>query len=127
MRKLTLVLVQTVALAVALLAATTAQAHTTEGDAKFGIQITLPGLINEVAVDEVRRLVYAANFSAGRVEVVSMDTQQRVDSFPTSPQPNANTGIAVSIDRQWLVATSIPVTPGKSTVTVVNLNDTSVP
>ncbi len=128
MRKLTLVSVQTVALVATLLAATGAWAHTTEGDAKFGTQITLPGIINDVAVDEVRRLVYAANYTAGRVEVVSMDTQQRIGSFPTSPQPAATSGIAISPNRQWLVATSQPVTSGvpqQSSVTVVNLNDTS--
>ena len=128
MRKLTLVSVQTVALVASLLAATVSWAHTTEGDAKFGTQITLPGIINDVAVDELRRLVYAANFTAGRVDVVSMDTQQRISSFPTSPQPAATSGIAISPNRQWLVATSHPVTSGvpqQSSVTVVNLNDTS--
>jgi DNA-binding beta-propeller fold protein YncE len=128
MRKLTLVSVQTVALVASLLAATGAWAHTTEGDAKFGTQIALPGIINDVVVDELRRMVYAANFTAGRVDVVSMDTQQRISSFPTTPQPAATSGIAISPNGRWLLATSHPVTSGvpqQSSVTVVNLDDTS--
>lgn len=128
MRKSTLVSVQTVALMATLLAATAAWAHTTEGDAKFGTRVLLPGHINEVAIDEMRRLVYAANYSAGRVEVVSMDTNLRIGSFPTSPQPAGTSSVAISPNGQWLVATSQPVNSGvpqQSSVTIVNLNDTS--
>ena len=95
----------------AAVAATGAWAHTTEGDAKFGTRVLLPGHINEVAIDEMRRLVYAANFSAGRVEVVSMDTNLRIGSFPTSPQPAGTSGVAISPNGQWLVATSVPLVP----------------
>lgn len=128
MRKLTLASVQTVALAATLLAATGAWAHTTEGDAKFGTPVPLPGHINEVAIDEIRRFVYAANFSAGRVEVVSMATNQRIDSFPTSPQPAGTSSVAISPNGLWLVATSQSSPTGptqQSSVTIVNLNDTS--
>ncbi len=90
--------------------------------------IQLPGQINDLVVDESRGLVYAGNFSAGRVDVVSMDTNARISSFSTSPQPSAMSGMAVSPNGQWLVATNVPVTfgvPQLSGVTVVNLNDPS--
>ena len=48
-----------------------AQGHVS-GGTTFGTVIPLPGIINDVAVDEARGLVYAGNFSAGRVEVVSI-------------------------------------------------------
>src|SRR5690606_17697917 len=47
---------------------------------------------------------------------------------PVTPQPAATSGIAISPNGQWLVATSQPVTSSvaqQSSVTVVNLNDTS--
>src|SRR5690606_1419677 len=123
------VAVRTAALVGTLLAATALRAHTTEGDASFGTRVLLPGHINEVAIDEVRRFVYAANLSAGRVEVVSMATNQRIGTFstsppsPTPPQLNATSSIAMSPNGRWLVATSqlVPI------VTIIDLNDTGNP
>ncbi len=119
-------LIRTAAVVAALACAVAAFAQS--GQTSFGTAITLPGQINDIAVDEARGLVYAGNFSAGRVEVVSMDTSSRISSFSTSPQPSAMSGMAVSPNGQWLVATNLPVTvgvPQLSGVTVVNLNDPS--
>lgn len=94
----------------------------------FGEVIPLPGAINELYVDEARGLIYAANFNAGRVEVVSMATRRRVGSFPTTPDSAATSGMAVSHDNQYLVTTNLPATVGvaqNGSVTVVNLNDTA--
>lgn len=96
--------------------------------ATFGQPIPLPGQINEIHVDEARGLIYAGNFSAGRVEVVAMDTNQRITSIPLSAQSAAASGMAVSHDGRWLVSTNTPVTfgvPQLSSLTVVNLNDAS--
>ena len=104
------------------------QAHSIEQANTFGEIIALPGHINDVALDEVRRLVYAGNFSAGRVEVISMATNQRISSFPTSPQPSAMSGMAMSLDARFLVAINVPVTSGVSqlsSITVINLNDST--
>ncbi len=71
-------------------------------------------------------MVYAGNFSAGRVEVVSMATNQRIGSFVTTPQPAAMVGMAMSVDSRFLVTLNAPVTSGVSQfsgVTAVNLND----
>ena len=102
-----------------------AQGHVS-GGTTFGTVIPLPGIINDVAVDEARGLVYAGNFSAGRVEVVSMATHQRIGSFVTTPQPAAMVGMAMSVDSRYLVTLNAPVTSGVSQlsgVTAVNLND----
>ena len=105
-----------------------AQAHSIEQAGTFGQIIALPGHINDVEVDEVRQLVYAGNFSAGRVEVISMTTNQRISSFPTSPQPSAMSGMAMSLDARYLVAINVPVTSGVSqlaSITAINLNDST--
>ena len=47
----------------------------------------LPGEINELFVDEARRLIYACNFTGGRVEVISMDTHQSISRITTTPTP----------------------------------------
>ena len=104
------------------------QAHSIEQVNTFGQIIALPGHINDVAVDEVRQLVYAGNFSAGRVEVISMATNQQISQFPTSPQPSAMSGMAMSLDARFLVAINVPVTSGVSqlsSITVINLNDST--
>ena len=104
-----------------------AQGHVT-GSTTLGQVIPLPGIINAVAIDEARGLVYAGNFSAGRVEVVSMATHQRVSSFSTTPQPAAMVGMDMSLDNRFLVTLNAPVTSGVSQlsgITAVNLNDPS--
>ena len=102
-----------------------AQGHVA-GNTTLGKVIPLPGHINAVAIDEARGLVYAGNFSAGRVEVISMATHQRVSSFSTTPQPAAMVGMDMSLDSRFLVTLNAPVTSGVpqlSGVTAVNLND----
>ena len=85
-------LIRTAVVAAALAVAVSAFAQS--GQTSFGTAITLPGQISDIAVDEARGLVYAGNFSAGRVEVVSMDTKRRTSSFSTSPSPSAMSGMA---------------------------------
>ena len=91
---------------------------------RLGTVIPLPGHISEMVVDEARGQIYAANFSAGRVEVVSMTTRRRLGSILTSSSPSAITAMAMTHDSRYLVVTSVPVseTPG-STVTVINIKD----
>ena len=92
----------------------------------FGHVIPLPGHINEIIIDESRGLLYAGNFSAGRVEVISTSTHQRVSSFLTNPTPSAVSAMAMSPDQRFLVVTNVPVTttiPRLSGLTVINLND----
>jgi len=101
-------------------------AHAQAAVQTIGEVTPLPGQISELFVDDGRRLIYAANFTAGRVEVLSMDTRQRIGSFVTTPRNAAATGMAVSPDGRWMIVTSKPVTLGVlqlSDVTVINLND----
>lgn len=91
----------------------------------FGEVIPLPGHINELILDEARGQMYAGNFSAGRVEVVSMTSNQRIGSFLSDTSPSALSAMAMSADGQYLVVTNVPATPAPalSGITVINLND----
>ena len=94
----------------------------------FGQQIPLNGQINELALDEARGLVYAGNFSAGRVDVIQIGSNQCIASFPTTPTSAATTGMAMSTDGQYLITTNFPVTFGVTqlaSITLINLNDPS--
>lgn len=99
-----------------------------DGRNAIGEVVQLPGQINEIFVDESRGLLYAANFTGGRVEVVSMSTLTRLSSFQTSPVPAGVSGMAVSADGRWMVVTNQPVTVGVnqlSGIAIINLNDPS--
>jgi uncharacterized protein (TIGR03437 family) len=97
----------------------------------FGSVIPLPGHIDEVILDDARGLVYGVNFSAGRVEVVSMASNQRVSSFLVSTNSNALVAAAMSRDNQYLVAVEVGLQPGgpgpgSGGLVVINLNNPSV-
>lgn len=94
----------------------------------FGQVIPLPGHINELILDEARGQMYAANFSAGRVEVLSMTTNQRIGSFLSDTSPSALSAMAMSADGQYLIVTNVPASPDPgalSGITVINLNNSA--
>ena len=72
----------------------------------IGQIIPLGGHIDEVAIDEARGLVYASNFSAGMVEVVSMATKRVTARYTSAPKDMATSGLAISPNKKWLVATN---------------------
>ena len=99
-----------------------------DGLQAIGETVTLPGMISELFVDEARGLLYAASFTGGRVHVVSMSTLQPLSSFSTSPIKAGLSGMAVSPNGRWMVATNQPVTNGViqlSGIAIINLNDPS--
>jgi uncharacterized protein (TIGR03437 family) len=92
----------------------------------IGRIIPLSGHINEVALDEARGLVYAGNFSAGTVDVVSIATKQVTARYTTAPVGAATTGMALSPNKKWIVATYFSAESGVSQfrgLTRINLND----
>ena len=94
--------------------------------AAFGKVIPLPGHINELIFDEARGQLYAANFSAGRVEIISAATNQRIGSFLPNTSPSALSAMAMSRDGAYLVVTEVfaPTDPtSRHGLTVINLND----
>ena len=55
--------------------------------ATFGKVIPLGGHTSDIALDERRKLVYAANFTANRIEVLSMTDETLRAPMPVAPQP----------------------------------------
>src|SRR5581483_11063912 len=70
--------------------------------ATFGSVIAIGGEASDVALDESRGVLYVANFTAGRIEVLSLAEQTIRSSIHVAPAPSA---LALSRDGRYLVAT----------------------
>jgi uncharacterized protein (TIGR03437 family) len=88
----------------------------------FGSVIQLPGHISEIALDEPRSSLYAANFTAGQVEVISTTSNRLVSSLRVGGQPS---GLCLSPDGRHLLVTNYNNFggPNLSSVVLINLND----
>ncbi len=120
---ITLVLRNTIRLALALAAMLAARPAAAGGS--FGRVIELPGHISDLVLDEPRGLLYAANFTAGHVDVISTGSNRLVSSLNIGGQPTA---LALSPDGLYLVVAnlnSFAGIPRTSSLAVINLNDLS--
>jgi uncharacterized protein (TIGR03437 family) len=70
----------------------------------FGTVVVLGGQPADLALDEARGLVYVANYTANRIDVVSTSTLRRVT---TIAMPAGPASIALSPDGNYLVATHL--------------------
>lgn len=68
--------------------------------APFGTVVPVGGHVSDVALDERRGLVYAANFTANRIEIISTTDYSRRVPVAVSAQPGA---LALSWDARFLV------------------------
>jgi uncharacterized protein (TIGR03437 family) len=68
--------------------------------ANFGTVVPVHGTVSDIALDERHGRVYAANFSAYRVEVVNTATNALLSPFSVPMPPSA---VAVSPDNRFLV------------------------
>jgi uncharacterized protein (TIGR03437 family) len=91
--------------------------------ATFGTVIPIPGQISDIALDNRRGVVYAANFTANRIEQISMGTRSLGSSIHVAPQPSS---LAVSSDGHYLVvghyAASATADVSSAGLSVVDLN-----
>lgn len=88
----------------------------------FGRVVALGGFTSDLALDEPRRSLYVANFTANRIDVVNLDTGQFQKSMNVASQPSS---VALSPNGRWLVVThyanfASPGTP-KNAVTVIDM------
>ncbi len=90
------------------------------GAATLGTVVPIGGHASDIALDESRGVVYVANYTANRIEVVSTQTQSIQRSIKVAAQPAA---LALSPDRRYLVVTHLSNfdTPNNS-VTVLDLS-----
>jgi uncharacterized protein (TIGR03437 family) len=70
----------------------------------FGTVVVLGGQTSDLALDEARGLVYVANYTANRIDVVSTSTLRRVTTIAMPAGPGS---IALSPDGKYLVATHL--------------------
>lgn len=90
--------------------------------ATFGRPIVIGGQAADLALDEGRGVLYIANFTANRIEVMSLETGAIQTSFNVAPQPGS---LAVSPDRRWLLVAhygnfATPNQP-RNALTLINL------
>ena len=68
----------------------------------FGKPVSIGGQAADVALDEGRGVLYVANFTANRIEVVSLADYTIQTSINVAPQPSS---LALSPDGRYLVMT----------------------
>ncbi len=94
----------------------TAQAGT------FGTRIQIGGEGADLALDEPRGLLYVADFTRNRIEIVSLAANQVVNSIAVDPNPSS---LSISPNGRWLLVThfgnnTLPVPPA-NVVTLIDL------
>jgi uncharacterized protein (TIGR03437 family) len=104
--------------AVALLAAATPAAAVS-----FGSVVPIGGHAADIALDESRGVLYVANYTANRIDVMSTADNTIHSSINVAPGPGS---LALSPDAQFLVVTHYANTttadPTNNLITVINLN-----
>lgn len=92
--------------------------------ATFGTVVPIGGHASDIALDEARGVLYIANFTANRIEVMSTADYSIQSSMNVAPQPGA---IALSPDGKFLIVAHYgnitPSDPSRNAVTLINLND----
>jgi len=66
----------------------------------FGKVVSIGGHASDVALDEPRGVLYIANFTANRIEIMSLQSNTVQTSLSVAAQPSA---ISVSPDGHWLL------------------------
>lgn len=89
----------------------------------FGTVVSIGGEASDLALDQTRGVLYVANFTANRIDVMSLATNTIQTSINVGAQPSS---IALSPDGHYLLATNFgnaaaPASPSNS-LTVIDLN-----
>src|SRR6266542_2305104 len=92
--------------------------------ATFGTVVPIGGHASDIALDESRGVLYIANFTANRIEVMSTANYAIRTSMNVAPQPGA---LSLSPDSKYLLVAHYgslaAADPSKNAVTLINLND----
>src|SRR5271168_2000638 len=90
----------------------------------FGTVVSIGGEAADLALDGTRGVLYIANFTANRIDVMSLATNTVQTSINVAAQPSS---IAMSPDGHYLVATNFgnAASPGSASnaLTVINLTN----
>ena len=92
--------------------------------ATFGTVVPIRGQASDIALDESRGMLYVANFTANRIEVMSTADYSIHTSMNVAAQPGA---LSLSPDSKFLLVAHFgnvtPTDPSQNVVTLINLND----
>src|SRR5437016_6506428 len=92
--------------------------------ATFGTVVPLVGQPSDIVLDEARGVLYIANFTANRIEVMSTADNSIRTSMNVAPQPGA---MAISPDSKYLIVAHYgnitPSDPSRNALTLINLED----
>ena len=90
------------------------------GAATFGTVVPIRGHVSDIALDPGRGVLYAANFTANRIEVVSTANLSLQAPIPVANQPST---LALSADGRFLVVGHYtnPAAPATA-LTIIDLN-----
>src|SRR5437016_201349 len=92
--------------------------------ATFGTAVPIGGHASDIVLDEARGVLYIANFTANRIEVMSTADYSIRTSMNVAPQPGA---MALSPDGRYLIVAHYgnitPVDPSRNSMTLINLED----
>ena len=106
------------------LAASIAAAGSPAVAATFGGVVPIGGHASDIALDESRGVLYIANFTANRIEVMSLADGSIRTSMNVAPQPGA---ISLSPDNKQLIVAHFgnitPADPSRNAITLINLDD----
>src|SRR5216684_466706 len=90
--------------------------------ATFGTVVSIGGHASDLALDEPRGVLYIANFTANRVEVMSLASNSIQTSINVAAQPSS---VALSPDGRYLVVAhygnAAPPASSSSALTVIDL------
>ncbi|HUB82346.1 MAG TPA: hypothetical protein VMB03_26295 [Bryobacteraceae bacterium] len=99
-------------------------ATTPASGATFGTVVAVGGQASDEALDETRGLLYIANFTANRIDVMSTATNSIQTSINVAAQPGS---LALSRDAQYLLVAhfnnSTPPVPSANLLTLIHLPD----
>jgi hypothetical protein len=94
--------------------------------ASFGAVVAIGGQAADIALDESRGVLYIANFTANRIDVMSIADSTVHTSMNVAPLPDA---LALSRDSQYLVVAHYgnvtPPNPSKNVITLINLKSSA--
>ncbi len=94
--------------------------------ATFGTVVSIGGHASDLALDEARGVLYIANFTANRVEVMSLAGNTIQTSINVAAQPSA---VALSPDGRYLVVAHYgniaPPASSASAITVIDLSNSA--
>src|SRR5215468_5764833 len=90
--------------------------------ATFGSVVPIGGHTSDIALDESRGVLYIANFTANRIEVMSTADYSIRTSMNVAPQPGA---LSLSPDSKFLLVahygSQSPADSSKNAITLINL------